>query len=412
MVRFKERSEFNMDLDFIKTLVKPAETKIVLLVIDGLGGLPRKSDNLTELEAANTPNLDSLAKKGICGLQQPVGPGITPGSGPGHLGIFGYDPVKYKVGRGVLAALGIGFDLQPGDVAARGNFCTIDENGNVLDRRARRIPTEKNKELCEILRDIKLPGVEVFVETVKEHRCLIVLRGENLSGDIIDTDPQEIGKKPLQPQALSSDGTHTAELVSQFLDQVNNVLADQHPANMILLRGFSKKPNWPSMQEAFGLKSAAIAGYPMYRGVSKLIGMDILETGSTIKDEFTTLENHWADYDFFYLHVKKTDSAGEDGDFDRKVSVIEETDREIPRLLNLNPDVIIVTGDHSTPSLMKAHSWHPVPVLIWSKLCRADKVDCFGERACITGGLGSRLPAIDLMPLALANAKRLEKFGA
>lgn len=401
-----------MDLDFIKTLVKPAETKIVLLVIDGLGGLPRKSDNLTELEAANTPNLDSLAKKGICGLQQPVGPGITPGSGPGHLGIFGYDPVKYKVGRGVLAALGIGFDLQPGDVAARGNFCTIDENGNVLDRRAGRIPTEKNKELCEILRDIKLPGVEVFVETVKEHRCLIVLRGENLSGDIIDTDPQEIGKKPLQPQALSSDGTHTAELVSQFLDQVNNVLADQHPANMILLRGFSKKPNWPSMQEAFGLKSAAIAGYPMYRGVSKLIGMDILETGSTIKDEFTTLENHWADYDFFYLHVKKTDSAGEDGDFDRKVSVIEETDREIPRLLNLNPDVIIVTGDHSTPSLMKAHSWHPVPVLIWSKLCRADKVDCFGERACITGGLGSRLPAIDLMPLALANAKRLEKFGA
>ena len=401
-----------MDLDFIKTLVKPSETKIVLLVIDGLGGLPRKSDNLTELEAANTPNLDSLAKKGICGLQQPVGPGITPGSGPGHLGIFGYDPVKYKVGRGVLAALGIGFDLQPGDVAARGNFCTIDENGNVLDRRAGRIPTEKNKELCELLRTIKLPGVEVFVETVKEHRCLIVLRGENLSGDLIDTDPQEIGKKPLQPQALSSDGTHTAELVSQFLDQVNNVLADQHPANTILLRGFSKKPNWPSMQEAFGLKSAAIAGYPMYRGVSKLIGMDILETGSTIKDEFTTLENHWDDYDFFYLHVKKTDSAGEDGEFDRKVSVIEETDREIPRLLELNPDVIIVTGDHSTPSLMKAHSWHPVPVLIWSKLCRVDTVDCFGERACITGGLGNRLPAIDLMPLALANAKRLEKFGA
>jgi 2,3-bisphosphoglycerate-independent phosphoglycerate mutase len=412
MVRFKEKSEFNMNLDFIKTLVKPSETKIVLLVIDGLGGLPRKSDNFTELEVANTPNLDSLAKKGICGLQQPVGSGITPGSGPGHLGVFGYDPVKYKVGRGILAALGIGFDLRPGDVAVRGNFCTIDENGNVLDRRAGRIPTEKNKELCELLRDIKLPGVEVFVETVKEHRCLIVLRGENLSGDIIDTDPQEIGKKPLQPQALSSDGTHTAELVSQFLDQVNNVLADQHPANMILLRGFSKKPNWPSIQEAFGLKSAAIAGYPMYRGVSKLIGMDILETGGTIKDEFTTLENHWDDYDFFYLHVKKTDSAGEDGDFDRKVSIIEETDREMSRLLELNPDVIIVTGDHSTPSLMKAHSWHPVPVLIWSELCRADKVDYFGERACITGGLGNRLPAIDLMPLALANAKRLEKFGA
>jgi len=411
-VKLKERSEFDMDLDFIQTLVKPAETKIVLLVIDGLGGLPRKSDNLTELEAANTPNLDSLAKKGICGLQQPVGPGITPGSGPGHLGVFGYNPIKYEVGRGVLAALGIGFDLQPADVAARGNFCTIDENGNILDRRAGRIPTEKNKELCELLRDIKLPGVEVFVETVKEHRCLIVLRGENLSGDLIDTDPQEIGKKPLQPQALSSDGTHTVELVSQFLDRVHDVLTDHHPANMLLLRGFSKKPNWPSMQEAFGLKSAAIAGYPMYRGVSKLIGMDILETGSTIKDEFTTLEDNWDDYDFFYLHVKKTDSAGEDGDFDRKVSIIEETDGEIPRLLDLNPDVIIVTGDHSTPSLMKAHSWHPVPVLIWSKSCRADKIDRFGERACIAGGLGARLPAIDMMPLALANAKRLEKFGA
>jgi 2,3-bisphosphoglycerate-independent phosphoglycerate mutase len=412
MNKYKERSEFNMNLDIIKTLVKPSETKIVLLVIDGLGGLPRKSDNLTELEAAHTPNLDSLAKKGICGLQQPVGSGITPGSGPGHLGIFGYDPMKYKVGRGVLAALGIGFDIQIGDVAARGNFCTIDENGNVLDRRAGRISTEKNKELCELLRDIKIPDVEVIVETVKEHRSLIILRGENLSGDIIDTDPQEIGKKPLQPQALSSEGTYTATLVNQFLDQVKNILTDQHPANMILLRGFSKKPNWPLIQNTFGLKSAAIAGYPMYRGVSKLIGMDILETGDTIKDEFNTLENHWNDYDFFYIHVKKTDSAGEDGDFDRKVSIIEETDKEISRLLELNPDVIIVTGDHSTPSFMKTHSWHPVPVLIWSELCRADNVENFGERACNKGGLGNRIPAIDLMPIALANAKRLEKFGA
>ena len=401
-----------MDLEFVSKLVKKNNSKIVMLVMDGIGGLPRQTDNLTELEFANTPNLDDLAKKSVCGLQQPVGTGITPGSGPGHLGIFGYDPIKYQVGRGVLAANGIGFDLQPGDVAARGNFCTIDENGNVLDRRAGRIPTEKNEELCNILREIEIPGVEVFVETVKEHRCLLVLRGEGLSGDLIDTDPQMIGKQPLQPKSGSPNGQKTVDLVNQFLEQTKNVLADYHPANMVLLRGFSKKPNWPTFEEAFGLKSAAIAGYPMYKGLAKLLDMDILETGITINDEFTTLEENWNDYDFFYLHVKKTDSYGEDGNFDKKVSIIEETDKEIPRLLNLNPDVIIVTGDHSTPSLMKAHSWHPVPALLWSKNCRPDKVEQFGERACMTGGLGNRLPAIDLIPLALANAMRLEKFGA
>jgi len=411
-VNFNESGEFDMELDFIQKLIKPSDTKIVMLVMDGIGGLPKEENNLTELESANTPNLDNLAKKSICGLQQPVCTGITPGSGPGHLGIFGYNPVKYQVGRGVLAALGIGFDLLPGDVAARGNFCTVDENGCVLDRRAGRIPTEKNQELCELLRSIEIPDVKIFVETVKEHRLLLVLRGEGLSGDLNDTDPQEIGKNPLDFKTTSHEAEKTANYVRDFLEQANNVLSDHYPANMILLRGFSEKPNWPTFEEAFGLKSAAIAAYPMYRGLAKLLGMNILETGTTIKDEFTTLENNWNDYDFFYLHVKKTDSYGEDGNFDRKVSVIEETDREIPRLLDLNPDVIIVTGDHSTPSLMKAHSWHPVPVLLYSKYCRPDKVDRFGERACITGGLGPRFPAVDLIPLALANAKHLEKFGA
>ncbi|MEA3457152.1 MAG: 2,3-bisphosphoglycerate-independent phosphoglycerate mutase [Candidatus Thermoplasmatota archaeon] len=401
-----------MELDFIRKLVKPAKTKIVLLIMDGIGGLPRELDNLTELEAANTPNLDMLAKRAICGLQQPVGPGITPGSGPGHLGVFGYNPVKYQVGRGVLAALGIGFDLQSGDVAARGNFCTIDENGNIMDRRAGRISTEENQELCSLLRNIKIPGVEIFVETVKEHRFLIVLRGEKLSGDLIDTDPQEVGRKPFQPKGSTTESEKTVKLIEQFLEQTRNILADHHPANMVLLRGFSEKPNWPTYEEVFGIKSAAIAAYPMYKGVAKLIGMNVLETGATIEEEFSTLENNWNDYDFFYLHVKKTDSAGEDGNFDRKVSIIEKTDKEIPRLLDLNPDVIIVTGDHSTPSLMKAHSWHPVPTLLFSKNCRPDQVDSFGERACITGGLGPRFPAVDLIPLALANAKRIEKFGA
>ena len=402
-----------MYLETIKSLLKPADTKIVLLVMDGLGGLPQSSGDLTELESAYTPNLDNLASKSICGLQQPVGTGITPGSGPGHLALFGYNPLEFKVGRGILAAYGIGFDLQQGDIAARGNFCTIDENDIVVDRRAGRISTEKNQELCQLIRNnVSIPGVDIFVETVKEHRFLLVLRGEGLSEDILDTDPQETGKKLLQPTATTVEGEKTKNIIEEFLRQTQDILKDQHPANMVLLRGFSKKPDWPSIQDLFGLKSAAIAAYPMYKGLAKLIGMDILSTGEKISEEFTTLEEHWNEYDFFYLHIKKTDSSGEDGDFNRKKTIIEEVDREIPRLLDLKPDVIIVTGDHSTPAELKAHSWHPVPVLLWSKHCRPDNVKHFGERDCINGSLGPRFPAIELIPLALANAGRLEKFGA
>ena len=401
-----------MDLAFLKPLLKPANTKIVLLVMDGLGGLPREADHKTELEAAHTPNLDALAAEGICGLQQPVLTGITPGSGPGHLSLFGYDPIKYQVGRGVLAASGIGFDLHEKDVAARGNFCTIDKDDLITDRRAGRISTETNQELCELLRTINIPDVEVFVETVKEHRFLLVFRGEGLDGALLDTDPQEIGKHPLLPKAINPKAAHTASIVTQFLDQAHERLRDRHPANMVLLRGFSQKPQWPTFQESFGLTSAAIAAYPMYRGLAKLLGMNLLQTGSTLEDEVSTLEHHWSDYDFFYLHVKGTDSSGEDGDFERKVHVIEEFDRYVPRIRSLKPDVIMVTGDHSTPARLKAHSWHPVPVLLWSPQCRPDEVTQFGERACITGGLGPRFPGVDLLPLALAHAKRLEKFGA
>lgn len=401
-----------MDLDFIQKLVEPADTKILLLVLDGLGGLPLEPGGRTELEAADTPNLDALAKRGICGLHQPVRPGITPGSGPAHLGLFGYDPCKYQVGRGVLAALGIDFDLSPNDVAARGNFCTIDEQGRVVDRRAGRIPSEKNRELCALLRQIELPGVELFVETVKEYRLLLVLRREGLAADLADTDPQELDVEPLNPKPLTSEAQETADLVQEFLGQAREILTDHHPANMVLLRGFSKLPNWPNMEEAFGLQAAAIAGYPMYRGVAKLVGMEVLDSGSEVEDEIETLEQHWDDHDFFFLHVKRIDSAGEDGDFDRKAALIEEVDALLPRLLDLDPDVIVVTGDHSTPALLKYHSWHPVPVILWSKYCRADGVDRFGERACMAGGLGTRIPAIELMPLALANALRLKKFGA
>ena len=402
-----------MDLNLLSKHIKPESSKIVFLVMDGLGGLPRPQDGLTEVEAASTPHLDELAEESICGLQIPVGSGITPGSGPGHLGLFGYDPIRYQVVRGVLAANGIGFALQDDDIAARGNFCTIDDQGIITDRRAGRISTEKNQELCERLRSkVSHSDVELFFETVKEHRLLLVLRGKNLSSDLIDTDPQETGKKPFPAKATSSEATRTAEIVQMIADQIREILKDEHPANMVLFRGFSKKPCWPRMNECFGLKAAAIAGYPMYRGLSKIIGMDILETGASMEEEFSTLEKHWDEYDFFYLHVKKTDSYGEDGNFEEKMRIIEEVDRYLPRLRALNPDVIVVTGDHSTPSALAFHSWHPVPVMIWSKICRKDSVSSFGERACISGGLGPRLPAVDLMPIALANAHRLDKFGA
>ncbi|MGD8792911.1 MAG: phosphoglycerate mutase, partial [Anaerolineae bacterium] len=306
-----------MELQFIKNLTEPNPNKILLLVMDGLGGLPLEFAGRTELETAYTPNLDRLAMEGICGLHQPVAPGITPGSGPSHLALFGYDPIEYQVGRGVLSALGIDFDLAADDVAARGNFCTLDAEGRVADRRAGRIPTKKNQELSALLRQIDLPGVELFIQTVKEYRLLLVLRGQGLSGEIDDTDPQDVGEKPLPPQPRSPQAKETARLVEQFLDQARQILADHHPANMVLLRGFSKLPDWPSFEEVFGLRAAAIAAYPMYRGVAKLVGMDVLDSGSSFVEEIETLEAHWDDYDFFFLHFKPIDSAGEDGDFDR-----------------------------------------------------------------------------------------------
>lgn len=402
-----------MDLSIIQSIAKENDSKIVLLVMDGVGGLPNNEKNQTELEAASTPNLDNLAKESLCGLQVPVGNGITPGSGPGHLGIFGYNPFEYQVGRGVLAAAGINFELKNGDVAARGNFCTINENGEVTDRRAGRISTDLNQKLCNLLEEkITIPGVDVIVKTVKEHRFLLVFRGENLTGEIHDTDPQETGRQPFSAKPKNNSAKHTAELINSFLNQAKQILQHEHPANMVLLRGFSQKPQWPSMKKCFKLNSAAIASYPMYRGVAKLIGMDVLKTGESVSDEFETLKNNWDDYDFFYLHIKKTDSYGEDGNFEAKKKVIEEVDQLIPRLKELEPDVIMVTGDHSTPSKLAFHSWHPVPVLIWSKYCRPDAVEEFNEIACISGGLGPRFQAEDLLPIVLANAKRLGKFGA
>lgn len=399
------------NLDLIKEISVASPTKILLLVIDGLGGLPSPKTGKTELETAKTPNLDRLAGKGICGLIDPVAPGITPGSTPGHLALFGYDPLKFSIGRGVVEAMGIDFDLKPADIAARGNFCTVDEKGLVTDRRAGRIPTEKCAELCRLLDGLAIGGVKLFVHPVREHRFIAVFRGEGLLPEVSDSDPQQVGVAPRAVTALNPQADKMANTANEFIAQAKVALAKHHPANMVLLRGFSRRPSLPTIPEVYKLKPAAIAGYPMYRGLARLVGMQVLETGTTIKEEFATLEQSYKAYDFFFVHIKETDSAGEDGDFERKARVIEEIDKALPALLNLEPDVIVVTGDHSTPALLKGHSWHPVPILLYSRWCRPDRVGEFSESACISGGLG-RLPATEIMPLAMAHALKLTKFGA
>jgi 2,3-bisphosphoglycerate-independent phosphoglycerate mutase len=397
-------------LDLLRKVSIPGTTKVVLMVLDGVGGLPGP-EGLTELEAAETPNFDALAERSITGLATPVRPGITPGSGPGHVGLFGYDPVDWEIGRGVLEALGIDFDLGPNDLAARGNFATVDEEGNILDRRAGRIPTEEGARLVEKLRKIELPGVEVFVEVVKEYRFVLVLRGEGLADGLTETDPQRTGVPPMPVEALRPEAEQSAALVNEWLRKAREMLADEPKANSMNLRGIAKVPPIPKMNDIYNLKLGAIATYPMYRGIGRLVGMDVLETGDTIASEIETLRRFWDDYDFFFFHVKKTDSYGEDGNFENKVHVIEEADEALQDILALEPDVIAITGDHSTPCALKSHSWHEVPVILWSHHIRPDTVKAFGERAVMAGGLG-HVRHFDLVPLMMANAGRFTKFGA
>jgi 2,3-bisphosphoglycerate-independent phosphoglycerate mutase len=392
------------------------DSKIVLYVADGLGGLPQHSGGLTELETAQTPNLDKLAREGVLGLSHPVAPGIAPGSGPGHLGLFGYDPIKYLIGRGALEATGIGFKLEPGDVAIRANFCTVDAAGNITDRRAGRIPSEESAPLAIKLRQIKIPNIHIFVEPVKEHRFVIVLRGANankdqLFDDVHDTDPQAVGVPPLDPQAANSDSYLTAAVAKEFIAQARKLLAGEKRANCLTLRGFASKPDLPSYEEVYGLRAAAIAVYPMYKGLAQLVGMEVVGQPKTLDEQMTLLEENWSKYDFFFIHFKYTDSTGEDGDFAGKVKRTEEYDAAVPRIMALKPDVLIATGDHSTPSMLKSHSWHPVPTLLWAKNCRTDSCQTFGEGECLKGGLG-QFEAKHLMTLALANAGRLGKYGA
>jgi 2,3-bisphosphoglycerate-independent phosphoglycerate mutase len=397
-------------VDEFRDLIVKAETKIVLVVMDGLGGV-RTDERGSELHAADTPNLDLLAREGSSSLQTPVGMGITPGSGAGHLALFGYDPLVYNLGRGALSAAGVGFDLKPDDVAARVNFCTLHPSGSIADRRAGRISTDENERLCKkIAERVELDDVEFFLVPEREHRALLVFRGQGLSQDVADTDPQVNGVAPLPPRATSSDGEYTARVVEDFLDQVH-VALDGEVANFMLLRGFDTVHDLPSFEERYRLDAFGIAGYPVYIGIARILGFEVAPPQPNFSDEVRVLEGVWKSHDFFYIHQKKTDSAGEDGDFDRKKAAIEEVDGLIPRIVDLKPDVICVTGDHSTPSQFRAHSWHPVPFLMWGPRVGVDGVVRFDEEAAVTGAFGS-VKGKELMALMLSASARLLKFGA
>jgi 2,3-bisphosphoglycerate-independent phosphoglycerate mutase len=399
-------------MDLTPLAIRDATTKILLVVMDGLGGYADDRHD-TELEEAATPNLDELVAEGIAGLVEPVGPGITPGSGPGHLALFGYDPEVFELGRGALSAAGLEFELLPGDVAARGNFATLGPDGSILDRRAGRVPDPEASKIVERLqREVTLGnGLQVFFVPEREHRVLVVLRGAGLDPRITDTDPQKTGVAPLESTALDPQAKRTAELINELSKQVRAILRDEPKANGLLLRGFDSLRELPQLEDRFGLHAAAVAIYPMYRGIARILGMDVLGRPKDLDEQVAILRASWNDYDYFFLHHKYTDSAGEDGDRPRKVAAIEQLDRAVPGLRALNPDVIVVSGDHATPTQMAAHSWHPVPTLLWSTRRQRDEVDRFGERWCARGALGVR-PTKTLMPMMLAHAGRLKKYGA
>ncbi|MEJ5229425.1 MAG: 2,3-bisphosphoglycerate-independent phosphoglycerate mutase [Pseudothermotoga sp.] len=396
--------------ELLKEIVQPAQTKIVLLVMDGIGDLPK--DGKTPLQQAKTPNLDNLATQSDLGQTIPVLAGVTPGSGPGHLALFGYDPVKYQIGRGILEALGSNVPVDEKDVVARANFATVKE-GIIVDRRAGRPSTEESSKVVEKLANSikEINGVKITFYAGKEHRFVVKLTGEGLDDRLSDADPQKEGKPILFTEPLASEAKKTSEVVNQLMKEIAKVLHDEPKMNFALIRGFSKYPRLPQFPQVYKLRAAAIATYPMYKGIAKLVGMEVIETGSTIQDEVKTLEKIWKDYDFFYFHVKKTDSYGEDGDFDSKVHVIEEVDKIIPQILSLKPDVLVVTGDHSTPATLKSHSWHPVPFMICSPFTRKGLSKSFDEFECARGSIGT-IYAVDAMSLMLAHALRLEKFGA
>ena len=399
-----------IDMELLHDCYVTNSSKIVLLVVDGLGGLPHPDTGKSELETANLPNLDAMAQESACGMTTPVLPGVAPGSGPGHLALFGYDPLKYIIGRGALEALGIDVELRPGDVAARGNFCTVDPEGNLVDRRAGRIPTEFSTPLCHRLDTIEIPGVQVDVFPVQDYRFVLRLRGEGLSETITETDPQITGVPAMAVKPLEASAEKTALLVNEFVARAADLLSGEERGNMVLLRGWAQMPSLPSMGEVYRLNPGAIAAYPMYRGLATVASMRIIPTGHTFNDEVDTLQQEFDNHDFFFIHYKPADAAGEDGDFDAKVKTLEDLDLLIPRIRELDPDVFMVAGDHSTPAIMAAHSWHPVPFMLNSRLTRGEGVPEFSERECNRGSIGS-IPATNVMLLAMSHSGKLTKYG-
>jgi len=399
-----------IDQEELRDCYTSTPSKIVLLVVDGLGGLAHPDTRLSELETAHIPNLDAMALESACGLTTPVLPGVAPGSGPGHLALFGYDPLKHMIGRGALEALGIDVALEPGDIAARGNFCMVDGDGLLADRRAGRIPTQLSAPLCERLDKIEIDGVQLDVFPVQDYRFVLRLRGEGLSEFISETDPQVTGAAPLTVKPLAPGATRTAALVNEFVAQAGKLLAEEERANMVLLRGFARLPDLPPMGDVYRLNTAGIAAYPMYRGLAEVAGMKVIPTGHTFGDEVETLRQNYNNHDFFFIHYKPADAAGEDGDFDAKVKCLEDLDPFIPQIRELEPDVFLVAGDHSTPAIMAAHSWHPVPFMLHSKLTRGEGVPGFNERTCAQGSVGNIL-ATQVMLLAMSHAGKLNKYG-
>ena len=407
-----------MNLDSLYSeLTLKTQTKLTLVVLDGLGDVAtRQQGLLTPLEAAKTPNLDALSKEAAQGRMLPVAPGITPGSGPGHLALFGYDPLEYQVGRGVIEALGLGLELRAGDVAARANFCTLDAKGIVTDRRAGRIETSVCEELCALLSQKinKVGDAEIIIKAGKGHRFVVLFRGKGLEGPLTDADPHREGLpvpkvEPVNPKSLKA--KKAAQLVAEFYQTALPLIAQKHPANGFLLRGIAHQPAIPTFQERYGLRAGCIAVYPMYKGLAQLVGMTKLEGPQTIAQQFERYLAEYGNYDYFFIHFKYTDMYGEDGNFDAKRKAIEEFDAALPLLLKKKPGVVAITGDHSTPCVIKGHSWHPQPVLLHSPYSGSDKLERFTETGANSGSLGI-FEAKYLIRLMQANAKMFDKFGA
>jgi 2,3-bisphosphoglycerate-independent phosphoglycerate mutase len=395
----------------VRALATRSPKRIVLLVMDGLGGLPREPGGKTELETARTPHLDALAAVSECGMHLPIGFGMTPGSAPGHLALFGYNPLEFPIGRGVVAATGVAFPMKPGDVAARLNFATLDPAGAITDRRAGRIPTDRCSQLCRLLEAVSIKGVEVFVRPVKDYRAVVVFRGKGLSDAVSDTDPQAMDVPPLEPAPTQAQGSRTAQVARDFIAQARLILSAQAPANGVLLRGFAELPHIPSLQELYKLTPIALAVYPDYKGVARLVGMEAPDDLADLDAQARALKAAWQAHDFFFIHHKYTDTRGEDGDFEGKVQEIAKVDAFLPRVLEMKPDIIIVTGDHSTPASAMAHTSHPVPFLVGGAGVRADGTVKFGERECSRGSWGT-VPGQSLMRIALSYAGKIRKYGA